>query len=765
MTASPTETSVQLPGRGIQPLDSLHNHARLVVLIFLIVTLLGLPVVLIKGQPSYQTTATVQVSPRYMKTLRDDIELEFQSNAQYLQFIEQQARTINRYDVIELALQRLDGMGEGADLTSTAGEAMTDDLQRLDEAGERAHPWRRTGESDRRSIERLQRSLDIRPVRNTYLIQVSLVAAEPDGIEDVLNAVVAAYLERAREEQVFAADQRVESLKRRESELLEQIESMTRERTLIGQELGVTAFNPDDVNPFDRRARQLQENHLEARIHRIEAQARLDAFLAQGETDTAMRSIQETLLSDPGLNSLKASLNQRRAELLAITSGLSSTHPAYLDAQDELAGIEREISGRETDLREKLSSGVESRHRTAASQALEIETQLERMLTEVTDQAGTYAEGFNRAGSLNNHLRLLWSELDQVRDRLNFFEGEEASPGFLRLVTPALAPLYPTGTGKKKLLLMVLVAAVALSLAAPIVIDLLDRRVRTVNDVHRTLGFPPLGWIVDAMDPDRLLLAEDQLRRLASGLIRDGNRHATRTIVLTSVRPGGGTTWIARSLTRTLNRLGFPTLVVEANAYHPDSVYGPGPGLVSVLAGDSSELHLDGTDPEIPSMPVGSSAGNRALGNLHRLQSVLQAIPERYRFVIVDAPPLLASSDGELIAGAADAVLLVAEAGGIGRGELDRAGRLLRGIDPPVVGTVVNRINPFRGGGYVTALVEEHRSGRKVQPASLSHAIRGTMAELIRAPFVMVWDVLSLPFAAIRRGQRASAPAPEREER
>ena len=133
--------------------------------------------------------------------------------------------------------------------------------------------------------------------------------------------------------------------------------------------------------------------------------------------------------------------------------------------------------------------------------------------------------------------------------------------------------------------------------------------------------------------------------------------------------------------------------------------------------------------------------------------------------MVVDAPPLLASSDAELIAGAGDVVLLVAEAGGVNRGELGRAGRLLRNIDPPVVGSVVNRINPFHGGGYVTALVEEHRSGRKVQAASPIHALRSTVAELIRAPFVMIRDVLSFPIAFMRRGQGTGAPTPAQEER
>ncbi|MDP3518320.1 MAG: hypothetical protein Q8S94_14235 [Pseudohongiella sp.] len=738
MNPSLTDNNASLPGRAFQPLNSLHNHARLVGVIFFIVALLGFPLVFIMGQPSYQSTATLQVSPRYMKTLRDDIELEFQSNTQYLQFIEQQARTINRYDVIELALQQLDASG-----------------QKL---------WHREGESERRAIERLQGSLAIRHVRNTYLIQVSLVTDQAEGVDVILNAVIAAFLERAREEQVFASDERVESLIQRELALIEQIESRTAERMAIGQELGFTYFNPEEVNPFDIRSRRVQEDFLQARIERIEAQARLDAFLTQGETDTTMPSIQDALLSDPGLNSLKASLNMRRAELLTSTSGLSSTHPAYLDAQLELASIEREISTRETALRERLSSGIEDRYRTANAQASDIEAQLQGMLDDLNLQSGAYAERFNTAVSLTNHLELLWSELDSVRERLNFFEAEETSPGFTRLVTAALPPLYPTGTGKKKLLVMILIAAAAVSLAAPIVIDLFDNKIRTVNDAHRTLGFAPLSWIINAREADHKQFAADQLRRLASGLIRDGNRHNTRKIVITSVRPGGGSTWIARSLTSTLNRLGYSAVVVEANAYRPDPIYGADPGLVVTLDSDFDQLTINMSDPDIPSLTVGS-AGANTLGNLQRLPALLDSLPAHYRFVIVDAPPLLASADAELIVSAADAVLLVAEAGGISKGELSRAGRLLKNIDPPVVGTIVNRINPFHGGGYVDSLVAEHRSGQKVTQASAVYALRATAAALISAPFAIARDILSSLIALVRRKRVLDAPAASQEVR
>lgn len=729
-------TNVNLPGRGIKLLDSLHEHANLVVLIFFLVLFFGIPIVFIKGEPSYETVATIHVSPYHKKTLHDDSELELQSNTQYLQFISQQARTINRYDIIELALQR------------------------LEEAG--INYWTLEGESNRKAIERLQKSLNINHVRNTYLVQVRLISTESEGIDVILNAVIEAYLERAKEELFYASDERIENLKQREKELLDHISALTTERADISRNLGVTAFNPDEVNPFDRRMRTLQEEYQLARTTSIKAQARLEAYLLSGDTDTEMRSVQETLLSDPGLNSLRGNLNQRRAELLTATSGLGTQHPAYLDAQDELQKIDEEISNKENKLSNSLKHGIEKRLRNSAVQAQQIEAKLDQMLQELILQSTTYTVQVNQAVALTNHLNLFWKELDRVRDRLNFFEIESTSPGMTHLVTPALPPLYPTGTSKKKLLLLIIIAALILSLTVPITIDLLDGRVRTVNDVHRTLGFPPLSWILDGVDPDQLSFAEDQLRRLASAMVRDGTRNGSRTFVITSVRPGGGTTWIARSLTRTLNSLGFPTLLIEGNAYHPDPIYGQGSGLISVLESGFDPQHINTKEPNIPCIPVGESKDHRVLLNLQNLRTALNSIPEDYRFVIVDAPPLLASSDAELVAGAGDAVLLVVEAGSIMRGELSRAGRLLNSIDPPVVGALVNRIKPFHGSGYITALVKEHRSGRKVEPESPVHTMRSTLSKLILAPFAMLRDLLFI--RALRPRRRSASKTDQTQE-
>jgi len=716
-----------IPGRGFKPLDSLLRHTRLMILVFLGVVMLGVVLAFILSKPLYQTIAVIQVSPRYMKTLRDDIELEFQSNTQYLQFIEQQMRTINRYDVLELAMQKIDALG-------------------LEQ-----NPWQREGEPLREGIERLQRSLQISAVRDSYLVQVKLEGEQAEGLELIVNTVVEAYLERSREEAIFAKDERVATLQEREAELLQRIEEMTGERSDIARELGVTAFNPAEKNPYDIRMQQLQTEQATLRLQRLEAETRLDSFLESGETDLAMESIQDGILADPGLNSLKASLNQRRAILVSTVAGLSSDHPAYLDAQDELRIIEAEITRRESLLREELRGGFESRYRNSFQQAREIETQLDAMIADLTADGAAYSQGYNRAISINNHLNLMWQELDRVRDRLNFFVAEESSPGFVHMVTPARPPLLPTAIGKKKILLLAIVAAAAAALALPLLLDAIDNRIRTVNDVHRILGFSPLGWVVDTFGRQSERFAEDQIRRIASGMIRDADKHGTRSVVITSVKPGGGTTYLVHALVRCLNQLGFGALAIEANAFRCDTSYGSGPGLVTLLDQPQEHALLNETDALLPCLPVGPVAEQSALQNLQGLGTVLSALPERFRFLILDAPPLLTSSDAELIARATDGMILVVEAGSTTNGELQRAGRLLQNIDPAVVGTVVNRVAPFRSGGYVDLLMDEHESGRKTAGFSPWLALKDAVHALTWDALAMLLHVIHLPLGLFKR--------------
>lgn len=680
----------KLTGIGIKPLVSLRKHARTALIMFILVFLIGIPIAWIKGNPKYLATATFQIMPRYMKNMKEDIELEFQSNSQYREFVTQQMRTINRYDVVEQALIQL---------------------------GDKRGTWQKSGEKDRKAIERLMGELLVTTIPDTYMVQVGLQGPRPDGLDLIVNAVVLAYFASARDEQMYGADDRIKRVLEREKVLLRDIKAKLGRRTVISLELGVTNFSEALGSPYDKLLADSRSALVEARNQRYQAQSRRNAFVANGETDIASRSLRETILGDPGLTILKATLSARRAALFLTLSGLTPSHPAALAARAEMSEIDAEIAAETRRLTREVTGNLRTRYAMSIEQAQTYEQNLEKVLREQQDASENFARLFNEAVTLTSDMAQSRKELETVRDRLNFFAAERGSIGFVHMVTPALPSDTPFGPGHKKLLLLALAAALVLGLLTPIAIDLLNRRIRSVSDAERTLGLPALGWLVERSGVTTETLAEDQLRRIAAGLLRERERHESMVFGICGVKPGAGASGIALKLAAVLTEMGFPTLAVEANAFSADKRFESGrPGLAQCLAGSAAAMAcVEPADARLPArVQVGTSGLQHHLGNLDRLDAALAEWRRQFSFVLVDMPPLLLSADAEILINRLGTILLIVEANAINKGELARAARMLEGISTKAVGVIVNRIEPLDGGGYLHDMMIEQVSRRKM---------------------------------------------------
>ena len=681
-----------LPGRGIKPLVSLVAHPRLALAVFLLVLLAGLPVVFIKGKATYATTATVQVAPRYMKNLRDDGELSFPSNTQYREFLEHQTRSVLRYDIVQEALRSL---------------------------GDKSAVWRLPEESERQAVDRLRAQMSVRSIPDTYMIEISLQSPKQEGLADLVNAVVAVYVARMKSERIYGADVRQRNVEGREAELLRRVDEKTARRSELALQLGIASFDEKVENPYDRVLGAQRGALAEARLKRFDAEAKLKAFQTRGETDISTRSVQEAVLIDPGLANLKSNLYKRRAELLTTLSGLTPQHPAYRELTEEMKRIELEIEAQIGSLTKKVSGSVLARYLTTVDQTRQVEADLAREVADQEKKGVRFAGLFDQAMTLTLELEQDRKELNLLRERLNEFAAEENSFGFVRLVTPALPPEVPFGPGKRKLLLLVLAAALGAGLLAPTVRDLFDRRMHTVNDVERVLGIPSLGWMVEKADGPTAMFGEDLMRRMAGSLVREQAEHGTRVFAFSSVKPGAGSSETVLALANTLTALGYPALVMEANAFKPDSRMRPQSGemagLAQCLAGtaDMADCIIPATATLPARVWVGETGGRRHLDRLERVGAVAAGCVPEFRFVLVDIPPLLLSADAEILARSLQHTVLVVEAAGITGGELRRAGRQLEKIAPAAVGVVVNRVHPFSGGGYLRDLLLEYLTARK----------------------------------------------------
>ncbi len=701
----------ELPGRGIKPLVSLKAHLKVALVAFVVITLLGLPVVFLKGKPNFIATALIQVSPTYMKNLRDDGELSFPSNTQYRQFVENQAKSVLRFDIVQ------------------------DGLRSLKEKGD---VWRKPGKSERDAINMLQNIISVRTIPDTYLMEVTISNTEAAGIADIVNAIVTTYVDRMKYERVYGSDIRQQNLEKRSEELLNSIADYTDRRTNLALKLGISTFGQQVDNPYDKVLSEQRSALTDARNKRIEAEAQLQAFQKYGETDINTRSVQEAVLIDPGLSNLKANLYKRRADILTQLAGLTPQHPGYSELNKELKQIDKEIEKQIKSLTQSITANLLSRYENSVRQSRTVEEKMAADLSDLEQKGSEFANIYNQVMELTHHIQQDRNEFDVIRERLNTFAAEENSFGFVRMVTPALPPEQSFGTSKKKLLVMVMVLALAASLTLPILLDMLDKRINTVNDAERILGIGSLGWMIEKTTRPTEMFGEDLIRRMASGLIHQQNDHQSRVFAFSAIKPGAGTSELVMMLGKTLDSLGFPTLVIEANAFKPDVRFNPSHEKKAGLAecihqqlDPSTVITLaDSTYPD--RLWIGQTEQTRHLDCINQINTVTQSCLDCYKFILVDTPPLLLSADTELLAQELQNLVLVVEAGATSRGELKRAGRLVEKVNPAAVGVVVNRIRPFQGGGYLTEAMHEYLTGQKYQKPFFTTGLWSTMKQWFR---------------------------------
>ncbi|UHD18698.1 GumC family protein [Thiocapsa bogorovii] len=689
MSAPPTQPA---SSGAFQPLNSIWNHKLLIVLVAFVVAIGGTYVAYIKGTAVYRATAVIYVAPRFANILEDSKELEFQSFSQFQQFLKQQARTINRYDIVSEALARL---------------------------GERASAvWRRPDESEREATERLQQQLQVRDVRDTYLITVSLESENADGLDEIVNSVVTVYLEKAKKEEIYAGEDRIEILAERRKAHVLRIKALTEQRNALAQVLGVTTFVEGSLNPYDTLLIESTSAVLKAERARIEADAELATYDAATGGESARAALNaaasEIAAKDPGLNSLKANLYKRRSEVLEQTTGLTENHPVRRIAQRELDDLENEVQSASAQLIAEKSVMLLEERRAQVRERAAVEDVLRAQLREQQDQAAWFATRYNDALDASNEITRERKALDAIDDRIEFLEIEASAPGFIRVSTWAMPAILPVSGGRTKLAVVFAALGGILGLVSAIAVDLLDRRVQTSRQVQSLVGFPPLGSFLEpSRDPAHRALLADQMRRLALALKRERDANGVRRLLITAARDGCGSTTVVLDLARELDRQGLRAVVVEANLFCSDSRYRTmpdRPGLLDILSDDlDPTLAIVPGDEALPDRIRTGDSVDEHLSDCSRLPRVLDRLDAQYDMVLIDAAPIRLSADTEYLAGICDATWLVVRARLAQIGEVKGSAARLEKASPPAVGLIMTGLTVFLGGGYYGKVLKEYR--------------------------------------------------------
>lgn len=599
------------------------------------------------------------------------------------------------------------------------------------------------------AIAALQAKLSAKAIRMTSILEVTYQSKDPQVAVHVVQAVVQSYLDFMDRMQKGTVGEisriltkeregQAEKLSRKQEELLEARRHFA--------DLGFRAEGKT-LHPVVQRAIYFNDALIAAQKKRVECEALLAAIesaIARNEDlgqyllslgDTVGR---EMLLGSLGLGSrdysaqatVEQGLLADRAQLQTLRQNLGPNHPEVLAlgerirlSEQFLTSTQERIIGRASEMNKGqlgpwLMQMVRQRRDGALKEEEVLQARFEETRAEAISLSGQMAQiemlerDVKRLSDMNDVLLNQIASLDLKQN------GQDVRVAVIEEPVVAASPVSPQ---LRLVALLTVLGGLAASLSLVTLLDVLDDRFRSVEELQSRLGLPLLTMVQhlqapESVGPQALVThalptstASESFRTLRTALTL--THPDARQIVVTSAEPGDGKTTTLANLAVCYAQAGKRTLLIDADLRRPGltalmNMRGPH-GLSEILRSDTdigqmANQHvrpsgIAGLDV-IPSGPRPSDPAE--LLSSPRLSQLLAWAETVYDLILVDSPPTLATTDTAIIGRLVDGVILVVQPAKNRRRLVTRVVERLDLMKITVLGLVVNRTNSDEDHNY-----------------------------------------------------------------
>ena len=403
------------------------------------------------------------------------------------------------------------------------------------------------------------------------------------------------------------------------------------------------------------------------------------------------------------------------------------------------------------------NSYIEYRRKQAVDDLLRAGEQIEKQITELQLQIDDLTTQIASAGprqiaaagpkqfataSLIPRRDSLLTQQGLLRQKLDELQADASNrAGGAQLVNPATPSSTPVSPKPVRDALMGGLAGSLLGLAFAFLMENVDDTIKMKEELEEvTHGLPMLGlipvvasWrrrnepmVISSIDPTSP--AAEAYRTLRTSISFVSLDRAMKTLQVTSPGAADGKSTTVANLAVALARAGERVVVVGCDLRRPriHDFFGLSNevGFTNVLLGErslSSVLQSVPGEDNLTVLASGPLPPNPSeLLTSQRTVEVLVALQVQADIVLLDCPPVLPVTDAAVLSARVDATLLVATAGTTTKREMTQAVELLRQVDAPLFGSVLNgaKFEEHYGGygyGYYYRQDEERstRSGRR----------------------------------------------------
>src|SRR6266481_3418190 len=681
----------------------LRKHQWL-ILSFLLAVVTIVSIATFRMQPVYSTTARVEIDRENSNVLPFQGADSFDYVMDTDNYIETKSKILTSET---LALQTIRSTGLASHPEYSSGYGPSEAISFGSLANHERPP----------ELAALLGSLSVRRVPNSRLLDVTFESTDAQLAARVVNA----HIENFKEDNLRS---RYQAIAQASSWLSDQLDDLKlkvqhSEDARLEYERKNQIWEIDDKqNISTQRLSDLNKELTDAQSERMKRQA-LYEFAKSGNSDSVPELRSDTVLQD--LFKKRGELNSQASDALA---QYGPNFPKVQRLQGQLKEIDQLILDEKKSIVDEMGNDYNA--------ARQRETLLTQALDQQKIEANQMSERLVEYNILKREAEANKTLYDGLMTKLKEVGISAAlQSSNIRVVDPAMIPAYPSRPAKARNIALAFLVGLVGGIGLALMREYLDNTVKTPDDIETLARLPSLavvpqfggsngngrrnrllpGITTNGHEKRIELVAQhlpksqmsEAFRALRTSLLLSQPGRPPQVILVTSALPREGKTTAAANLAVTLAQLGDSTVLVDADLRKPgvgrllNLASGKYAGLSSYLAGVSSLDLVSVPHPAIPNLvaiPTGPLPPNPAdLLSSHRLVEAIAELRTRFKFIVIDSPPVMAATDAVILSVQADGVLLVVRSGETPKAAFTRTRDLLSSVKCHILGVVLNAVD------------------------------------------------------------------------
>ena len=327
--------------------------------------------------------------------------------------------------------------------------------------------------------ESFQKNMDVKPSRESSVISVSYKAPDPQFAAALANAFVQAYLETSLELRVDPAKQYSNFFDTRAKDARETLERAQAKLSAFQKTNGIIA-NDERLDVENARLSELSSQLVQLQALSSESGSR------QAQANSGAGDKLQEVLNNPVVAGLKADLSRYEAKLQELSARLGDNHPQVVEAKANIAELRNKVDA-ET---RRVTGGVGVTNTINRQRTGEVRGSLEAQRAKLLKMKSVRDEG----SVLIRDLEAAQRTYETLVGRFNQSTLEsQNTQSNINVLTPAAAPLEPSSPKIFLNSLLAVFIGTLLAVGVTLLLELMDRRVRTVDDVATAMGLAVVG--------------------------------------------------------------------------------------------------------------------------------------------------------------------------------------------------------------------------------------------------------------------------------